>query len=175
MANHLTLDLETLGKSESSIILSLGAWIYNPETTDPDSPHDFYAEYDIKWQYSRGRTIDVDTLRWWHEPEQFPHLPKGHGQLDSGLANFFSWVKAFNVQTVWANGTDFDIPMLKHAASKFGLELPWKYNAVRDIRTISKLFDINPPREGIHHNALDDAKWNMEVIKEFTTRYWEPI
>ena len=70
------------------------------------------------------------------------------------------------VGRVWSQGANFDICILDHMFRHVGLTSPWKYNAVRDTRTLYDYIPENawPVRQGTHHNALDDAKYQAECV-----------
>ena len=78
--------------------------------------------------------------------------------LRQSLEELFNWCLGSKAISVWANGPSFDIAILEHAYGYYNL--PWKYNAARDFRTLRALV---PPNlgdgipKGEAHNALDDA------------------
>ena len=61
---------------------------------------------------------------------------------------------------LWGNGADFDNTILGSLYDAFGLRKPWSYSRNRCYRTMKNI-GIGPRkpqvREGIYHNALDDA------------------
>jgi len=60
---------------------------------------------------------------------------------------------------VWGNGADFDNMMLASLYDACRLAVPWKYYSNRCYRTLKSFSRPSDmvTREGIHHNALDDA------------------
>lgn len=155
MSTKVMVDIETLGLQPSSVILSIGAVVF-----DSHMLGDFYVE--LKHNQP-GRTCDLETINWWNQ--QTIPIPNGTDSLYSGLDKFRSWVnqiKASSELEIWANGTDFDITILTHAVRQLDdFPVPWKYNAVRDYRTLYKLFpEVKRPEmdSSKKHNALEDAK-----------------
>jgi len=82
------------------------------------------------------------------------------------LDEFTEDFKSYEV-IAWANGTDFDISIIKDALKQCGFGTPWRYNNVRDYRTLAKLFPQiqRPTFVGEKHNALADAINQAEHLK----------
>ena len=172
---EIMVDLETLGTGHDAHILSIGAcdlW----DVTDT-----FYCELLIEDQ---GRTLTPETVGWWMsqstEARQiFFNDPKTKVPMRDGLLAFYKWViEKQNKHKVkmWSHGATFDIPMIGHALEQYGFQTPWKFWNVRDTRTlidtIKKLNSgdpMQPLREGVHHNAMDDAVhqalWMQNIMK----------
>lgn len=168
MNTHITFDLETLGLTPDSVILSFGGIVFNPFNGDIKSH--MYAVLETATQIAAGRIVDQSTDSWWNHPDRAAIKPVYEGPPNTFLTDLYSinnWIARNEASAVWVNGLDFDVPMLSHAFKQFGVSIPWKYNAVRDVRTISKEFSISPNRHGTHHNALDDSMWNVAVIQRF--------
>ena len=156
MSTKIMVDIETLGLQPSSVILSIGAVVFDNFADKLD----FYVEL---VQKQSGRTCDLETINWWNQ--QTIPIPNGTDSLYSALDKFRSWIKLVHTEgdlEIWANGTDFDITILTHAFIQVDdLPVPWKYNAVRDYRTLYKLFpEVPRPKmdSSKKHNALEDAK-----------------
>lgn len=149
---NVMIDLETLGMGESAIICSIGACTFM--TAEPQKT--FYLMIDIEKQ--PGRVFDPSTVKFWMKQGDAP--VHGIMDLEHSLECFTDWLKdLIEPITLWANGTDFDIPMLKHAYQYYNLKPNWKYDAVRDFRTLRKLFPQIKADEfvGVKHDALADA------------------
>jgi hypothetical protein len=158
---HVMVDLETLGLIPKAIILSIGACVINRDYEEfAQREHSFYQEFSLSG-LNEYRQVTATTLTWWNEQEQ--KMPIGNVDLRSGLEYFCSWlgntVPPDKELIIWANGVQSDIVWLESALDQAQTPVPWKYNAVRDYRTVSKLFSQVPKPEfvGQKHNALDDA------------------
>lgn len=153
---HVMVDLETLGLTPDSVILSLGAVEFSHNTVDPVT---YYRQCSIECQ--TNRRIDPSTLTWWIGQDH--KIPVGDYAVRDVIGYFNDWLQDVNPDgrelIIWSNGTDFDIPLLYNVYKQIGLKPNWKYNSVRDYRTVSKLFSQVPKPEfvGQKHNALDDA------------------
>lgn len=164
MKKNVIIDFETLGTTADCVILSLGA-----VTEDGDS---FYVVFDSNVQ--SGRKISPATLAWWESqtPEAREVLTESrHGDCctpEDGVKGFLSWLKLSmgeNDAVVWSLGSDFDIAIINHIMGEAGIEPCWKYWNTRCLRTLGALYpQVKRPKTN-NHNALDDAKNEMEWLK----------
>ena len=69
---------------------------------------------------------------------------------------------------IWANGTDFDVTILTHAyKTVLKQSPPWKYNMVRDCRTIYKVFGgVERPNGSVEHDAVEDCIFQAKSLAE---------
>ena len=167
---HIMLDLETLDTTSSAVVISIGAVAFDPYTTALGDK--FYVELtdDIAAQHARGRTISGDTVRWWMQQDVLAKRvfsvspPDGIKRVTTfeALSLFCLFVAVNGARDVelWGNGADFDNIILGSLYDTFGLRKPWSYSRNRCYRTMKNI-GIGPRkprvREGVHHNALDDA------------------
>lgn len=161
----IMVDLETLGTSPNSAILSLGAVKFDPETekfTD-----EFYMVVNTQSCLDIGQSIDQDTVHWWNRqsPEARLVLEQAKAPTESGvnypvrevMSRFASF--AHYNSNVWGNGSDFDNAIIQEIYRKLGIRQPWAFWNNRCYRTMKNMFpDIKHERQGTYHNALDDAK-----------------
>lgn len=161
------LDLETLATSPDALVVSVGAVIFDPNT-DVLGPT-FYAELsDLPLQQERGRRIDANTVVWWmaqdamarqvfaEKPDDAPNRLTTSG----ALLSFMELVAAAGGRDarIWGNGADFDNIIWGSLYGDFGLKRPWSYSKNRCFRTMKAGYPhVKVAREGVHHNALDDA------------------
>ena len=168
---NFMIDIEALGIAETSIILSIGAHCL-------ETAEGFYVELDIGRQGIR--TTDLDTLKWWLN--QDTKIPvNGTANLSDALRSLAQFIQCPDgmVPSVWANGSDYDFKILANAYNLQNLQIPWKYNSVRDYRTLSKLLPHIKRAEftGTKHNALDDATnqaAHLKLLLEEVEK-WTPI
>lgn len=168
--NHIMLDLETLDTVSSAVVISIGAVAFDPYTNELGDK--FYVEMvgDLAAQQARGRTISGDTVRWWMQQDVLARRvfadppPDGVERVNTFEAlyrfNRFVVTNGHRHANIWGNGADFDNIILGSLYDAFGLRKPWSYSHNRCYRTIKNI-GIGPRkprmREGVHHNALDDA------------------
>lgn len=163
---HVMIDLETLGTTPDSAFISLGACVFDPSTGS------IGKEFSMNFEWSsacEGRVIDPQTVRWWltqsKEAQNSLFSLPDHGFV-GGLWAFQRWFRDYG-GVPWSNGATFDIVMMEHAFRQHDIPCPWKHWDIRDTRTLESLSKVNRKsivREGVHHSALDDAKYQAKYI-----------
>ena len=153
---HFMVDLETLDTAPTAVILSIGACII-PAHAHPADLETFYVTVHVDSQYMRSQSIQ--TIEWWKQQGNCPDY--GITSLTDALRFLREYLLRHTTKPIiWCKGTDFDTAILANAYRQAGTDTPWKYNDVRDFRTVKKLFadslvvlepNLNP------HNALADA------------------
>ena len=121
--------------------------------------------------------IDPSTLAWWMDQGEKAKRIFAESKDKSTIAATFDglipFVAAHSGACVWGNGSSFDITLIeRHYAMLARMDgwtkkQPWPYWNVRDMRTIVDAagYDTRKhKRVGTHHNALDDAEFQAEVI-----------
>lgn len=143
---HIMVDIETYDTKPTALILSIGACVI----TDP--LQSYYRELDPTTQ--TYRTVSDSTKEWWSK--QPMSLPIGPYSLYAALTDFSGWLQNLKKEPViWCKGTDFDAAILANAYEQMHLPVPWKYNNIRDCRTVFKIADWNSNKAA--HHALQDA------------------
>lgn len=153
--HQVMIDIETLSLTPNAVILSIGA-VYL------DSALDFYVEVAIESQ--KYRHIEPSTLKWWAN-QSMPVPLKGLVSIKDALELFSAFITG--ADEFWAKGPQFDFAVLEHAFAEYGISNPWKYNQVRDLRTLKglypdKIWAPNPSE----HNALADAKYQAAILQQ---------
>lgn len=149
------IDLETLGCAPDAVILSIGLVEFDIYGAIPGT--ELYLELHTDSQ--EDNTVDLSTVRWWVDQLKLGNTIPWNGATTPYAACLeLDKVLKGNTGEIWANGTDFDIPKLQHLFTSNGCDIPWKYNQVRDLRTLAALFpEIAWPENAQKHNALQDA------------------
>lgn len=155
------VDLETLGTTPGSVVLSIGAVAFNKQEV---FDHTFYAEINTDSSYSYDMTSCPKTLKWWDEQgadarKTLSNCNEGSvDELDVVLTGFKRFLAVNPDVRFWGNGAAFDNVILAAAYEATGIKLPWKFWNDRCYRTLKGLYPNVPlQRTGTHHNALDDA------------------
>ena len=153
------VDLETMAVTPRSVILTLGAVTFDPQTDEIFD--DLYFRMDIDGQDKLNREVDNNTLDWW--AKQDPKImeeafsPDGRISVADGVDAFHKF--AWGCSAFWSHGSIFDIGMLDDLYRQLQKTPPWgEFWRIRDTRT---LFDIGftpDMPKGELHNALADAK-----------------
>jgi len=158
---RVMVDLETLGTEPGAAILSVGAVTFDRGGLGET----FAASVDLESCQDFGLDIDAATLSWWlsRDAEQREALHGGDA-LDDVLAAFVRWYRARNADQLWANSPIFDVAILDRACARVDVTTPWSFWELRDFRTLSAVAvapDLD--REGVEHDALDDARHQARV------------
>ena len=172
---HVAIDLETLSTSPAAVLLSIGAVAVCAATGQTIK---FYAATSVASQ--PDRKTDASTLDWWSKQSAEARVAFDYAHSDdcppltNALTQLTNWLGKLGETHdvyVYGNGADFDIGILNHAYKEISNFVPWDFRKVRDMRTLYDLtlrfgLTISVPRVGTHHNALDDAQFQADVIME---------
>lgn len=159
--NDCMTDLETLGTTPQTPVVSLGAVFFDIQTKTLGPT--FYMVMDIAEQIERGRKPTGDTLKWWFQQADAAKrvFSEAAKPVPVVLATFAQWYKANNSKGayVWGNGSTFDISILEDMFRDYKIPLPWGYNKAMDLRTYKRFVagGEQVKKSGVNHNALDDA------------------
>lgn len=175
-----SLDIETLGTSVDSVILSVGAIAFDPK--DGSLYDHFYMNVDIWSALDAGLTIDDETLAVWRTPEFLEArlaLHSNQRSIRHVLEKFAEWLNGpVNVQHVWAKPPQFDCALLGAAYKRLGMSVPWNHRAPRCLRTlldVSEFDEKTIPFEGVKHHALDDARHQAKVVAAAKAKLSRPV
>lgn len=177
---HLMIDIETIGTAASTVVLSVGVCSFNKEGVHAKKEWTL----DMQEQIKLGRTFDQDTLFWWMKQKDEakkafdPKLPK------IALKEFFAEFEAFIDEELakqkekrdelkpWGNCSMFDLTIIEDLYRNQGAgkdAIPWKFWNVFSYRTFNHLTKAKDlvKREGIYHNAADDAEYQAKCVIAF--------
>tara|TARA_B100001105_G_scaffold228450_1_gene199560 strand:- start:47 stop:577 length:531 start_codon:yes stop_codon:yes gene_type:complete len=160
MTTHATIDIETLGTSPDTVVLTIGGIKFDP-MADDGLHSQFYYRLDADEQIEMGRTVDEKTLEWWDKQDE---EVKKEALETTGRVSTEQSLKALNkwlvgVDKIWCQGPVFDIGILENLYKQIGLHHNWPFYIIRDSRTLFSLMDKDPRKEidFAAHNALADA------------------
>ncbi len=160
MTTHATIDIETLGISPDTVVLTIGGIKFDP--MEDDGLHsEFYYRLNADEQIDMGRTVDEKTLEWWETQSE---EVKAEALDTNDRIPVEETLKALNkwlvgVDKIWCQGPVFDIGILENLYKQIGLHHNWQFYIIRDSRTLFSLMDKDPRKEidFTAHNALADA------------------
>jgi hypothetical protein len=159
MCQDVMIDIETLGTTPGSVILSIAAVRFDMNTGEVS---DYITMViDIQSCLDIGMEVDGDTLMWWMNLDQGAreHLSGATVRIEDGLEALSRFLR--DEDKVWGNSARFDFGLLADASTRLGFGLPWNFRNERDVRT---LVSFKPEVkdevvfEGDPHNPLDDCK-----------------
>jgi len=164
------IDIETMALTPDALVLSIGVVAFTPRSpTLAFSGHELLLVPNFMDQVMRGRRIDPDTQTWWASPQRAAAAdhwlaPAKTCSTAETLRALSDFIRTEKPERVWANGAVFDIGILEHLYRSAGFVIPWKYNQVRDSRTIRQELPALPDRntpvmaEGLAHHPIGDCR-----------------
>jgi len=171
---NIMIDLETLSTANNASILTIGAIKFN--RNDFKITKKFYKRITKESNKQFNRDFNQDTIDWWNtqseqaKSEIFEN--KDRINLNLGLQELSIFIGNSRAK-IWANGVAFDINILESAYEACGLEVPWKFFNVRDVRTIYDLGDLNLNNFKRQnnllnncHNALADCETQLAAMEQ---------
>ncbi len=145
----ITFDFETVSTAPNAAPMMLAAVVWdrfaegeNPFLEGIDS---FCEGVDLRSCVVDGFDFDAITLEWWsRQSEQAKNcVTAGVGApVREVFEDFKKWIEIamdyYEAETVclWCQGQDFDFPILKTIARKYGLKMPVHQHYFRDCRTV---------------------------------------
>ena len=166
----IMLDIETLGTTPGSVILSIGACAFDPQSPVQDTGAEFYVNIDTADSKARGLTVDPRTVAWWSQQSEAARaaLLVDPQPLYDALHAFSTWWNTYDGQFVWSHGANFDQPLVEAACRAVGLAAPWMFYNSRCTRTAYALAGVDPRKmhgSETAHNALHDAKAQARAVQ----------
>lgn len=163
------IDIETLGRRSSCVVLSIGAVKFDRLTGVISDT--FYRVLERRSQRKRGAHIDPETRAWWTEQS----LEAINAVFETGderdVAETLNELRTFcDGLPVWGNGATFDISIMEQLAVMFELPELFPFWLERDVRTVVDLGHMigvdhkSQARPAVAHHALDDAVCQAEYV-----------
>lgn len=165
MSKHIMFDLETLGNHFNAPIISIGAVKFNPYYKLQSELIEDRFEALIDWNTlsKYGFKVDYSTIKWWLTQGKAAisslfNPEKAKYPIDLALDMFQQWIgDSPGDYYYWSHAT-FDPPILNNAFRETGKRNPIPFRKQRDLRTLIMLAgEVDLPREGVAHCALDDC------------------
>ncbi len=148
------LDLETLGTTPGSVILTIGA-VEIDRAAGAVTTNRFYSRVDTASCLDKGLTIDPATVEWWLRMEDkrvvkeaFTSGPRI--QLSASLQEFAAFIGAGSL--IYGKGPSFDQAILRRAYAACDLPVPWVFWNERCVRTEIEMIE----RQGGQHVRVDN-------------------
>lgn len=164
----LMIDLETLGTDPDCPVIAIGAVFFD----ESGLKDEFYEVLNVEEQIDGGRRVTGSTIKWWMSQSDAAKrvFKDGARETMDALDRFVTFCKRYPQKGLkpWGNGSTFDISIMDDLFKDADIPSPWLYYNVRDLRTFKEdVYDGKDlPREGTHHNALDDAKHQARIVIE---------
>ena len=178
----VSIDIETYSLDiPNSAVISIAA-----------CTHDSFFEvyFERPEQVKLHRHFDMETIQWHRKihPEWYSRATtktlSGEGLFaHEALTRLHHWLRvivcgdAQPAFQIWMKPPRFDAGILEHLAKQVKVELPWTFREERDMRTLAALaqscnsfeYSLLPPKPDTAHDALVDAKHQLEIISRCRT------
>lgn len=169
MKDNFMVDLETMGTTPYSAIVSIG--VVQFDLTTGEYGESFYRTIDLQSCLDVGLHTDQSTVDWWKKQSQvtIDKLYIDTKPLPIILEEFTEWFKTVitSFKYVWGNSASFDLGLLSQAYNKCNMSIPWAYWNERCCRTIVALNeDIKNTMEKPigAHDPIVDCKYQIDYV-----------
>lgn len=167
---NIMVDLETLGTVPGCKVISIGLASFNKDGIVTSS------EILPKLSMQNGHE-DSKTIEWWRNQSDEAKTVFARNELDGvSVAECSECVREFISLTkemmgidnntpcsvkMWGNGATFDLSILQKFFIEHGVNVVWNTFGDRCYRTAMNILGSHNTikREGVHHNAKDDAEF----------------
>ena len=171
----IMLDLEAMDTMPTAAIVAIGA--VQCDLTTGELGDTFYRVVDLAYQEAMGFSVSASTVYWWMEQsEQARAAICEENKIGIGpMCNEFeAWLLSIDDSgqklRLWGNGASYDNAVIRYAFHQCGNDMPIEFWNDRDMRTIlgfypknlQAIYRKNNLRKGGHHNAMEDAKYQIE-------------
>lgn len=163
---HCMIDIETIDTKPSAVVLSIGAVMFDKYQLG----NTFYQVLDVPSQKLHGRTENKETLDWWNKQNKEAYDAVFNcdetEKVSTTLTRFSDFFLENIAQYPWGNGSTFDISIMEDLYRMAGQIPPWDFRYIMDMRTFMHFNykGSKPRREGVYHNALDDAIYQAKLV-----------
>lgn len=172
--NHLMVDLEALRltKLHKTPLMNIGAVVFD-ERGKMGEMLDVYIKPELlpEWTEPEKGTVD-----WWKVQPTWKELNASMSREgvfpEVALSRLNDIYEKNKCETIWYNGPLYDGTILDVYYDRLGYKQPWKYDSVRDLRTIRKqykdLLDEHHKRTVTTHLALQDSIDQVSILRTIT-------
>lgn len=164
---HVMIDFETLATSPNAAVIQIGGVYFDPENNTLGEQF----KTNVNWNSLTGE-LDPNTIKWWLGQSDAARA----SILDTENTKVMDETRAFRefndflmrARSIWSHAT-FDFVILTNTLKRLGIKPSFSYKAGKDIRTLTHLANLpkqGGKREGVHHDALDDCKFQVQYCVE---------
>lgn len=176
---HVMIDTETLGRTPGSVVRSVAAVEFDPQTGETGRQKVWKIDLTDSIRY--GFKVEASTLKWWmmqSDEARREFVEGAETPLEDFLEDFMQFIAATdegNDFTLWCLQLDFDVAMLRSMYSWYNLNvyrcdeevLPWDFRKVRDVRPYMDALDsagLLPPKVADRHTPLADCLAQINCV-----------
>lgn len=157
------IDFETFGNGDNKVVCQLGAVYFDKKTGELGK--ELLINIDAASHIALGGVIDASTVYWWlGQSKEAQQSVIAEPRLDVKDAMQVTNDFLKGAARVWSHAT-FDFVTLMQTMKLCGIKPNVSYKSGMDLRTLVYLAGESVSqhkREGLHHNGLDDAKFQVK-------------
>lgn len=176
---HVMIDTETLGRTPGSVIRSVAAVEFDPETGETGRQKVWKIDLTDSIRY--GFKVEASTLKWWlvqSEEARRDFVDGPETLLQDFMEDFVDFLALVNDGddfTLWCLQLDFDVALLRYYYSWYNLNvhgcdervLPWNFRKVRDVRPYMDALsaaELLPPKVAGRHTPMGDCLAQVNYV-----------
>ncbi len=181
------IDIETLDVGPRSLITQIAAIAFDMEDEEKlihGGTFNAMLPMEPQLKLLSPRTISAETLNFWMQQKDVVRK-KFEGVIDDQYSSLLIHLQTLHMTVrnaikgadymIWARGPQFDIVNVESLLHDCGLDAPWRYNRVADLRTIMMLAnvptaDIPRPADWPEHDAYYDCRYQINCYFEAKRR-----
>lgn len=176
---HIMIDTETLGRTPGSVVRSVAAIEFDPQTGETGRRKVWKIDLADSIRY--GFRIEASTLKWWMMQSDAARRNFVEG-AETLLVDFMEELMDFMTETdengdftLWCLQLDFDVAMLRSMYSWYNQHvngsdaevLPWNFRKVRDVRPYMDALTeagLLPPKVADRHTPMADCLAQINYV-----------
>ncbi len=149
----IMLDLETVGTEPGCVIVSMAARSFVPGRGTDAAGASFETTLEIEAQTKRGLVLEGGSFEWWlvQSREAFEDSFSLQKHPVHAFMEFNEFWNTEGGLVLWAQGQDFDGPILRKAMQHCDIKPAWMFYQQRDTRTF---YDVARMRGGFNYRSV---------------------
>lgn len=174
----IMLDIESLDVGPRSLITQIAMTGFDIDEEEvmeyPFEPFNGFVPFQPQLDFITPRTISAKTIAWWMRQSDEARANFEQNTIDdmhSLRVLMQSFVDQFNQLAgipnseyiVVSRGPQFDCVNVESLLNDLGMQAPWKYDTVWDLRTMMRMADLKSSEVEKHPKHIDhDARWDCD-------------
>jgi len=165
---HLMVDIESLGTTADSVVLSIGLVPFEMDGTTGRGV-EFFPR--IQPQFYKRRVM-WSSVQWWLKQEQMVRFQQSDAERYKDLKDCMKDLSCFCEENlsknfkIWGNG--FDVAMINQIYAEYEMETPYSYKNIFDTRTLVWLSKISTNKysdeNDLKHSTISDCNFQIRFV-----------
>lgn len=169
--NQLMIDIECAGTGRNAALMAIGAAFFDIHKYEIGPT--FVVPIHVVTSVRLGMEIEPSAFLWWLRQGEAARraVTQSLVRVEDALDQLTAYIEANSRPKdlrVWGNSSSFDMGITANAYRLAGKEVPWGFGKETCFRTVrnmnSHVVYAPSEREGTHHEALDDALFQIEHL-----------